>query len=171
MAHNHGGNKEFLNLSQRCGQVFAVVVILLIFAFFWYNQITNTGFFTSNFGQLEILALYGSILLSIIPPLARAVIGARNPARPLEAVSNVFSIFACLFLLTVFPFNFAHFTVALPPTVRFAFSWITNDFAKLALMLIILGCMVSAFFNVVKFMTLSFHWNMSNVGTGKSPPY
>lgn len=161
---NYGGKKEILKIGQRFGEVFGVVVILLIMAFFVYNQIANTGFFTSGFGQWAMFAFYGSILLSLVLPLARAVIGARHPVRPLEAASNIFSIFAALYLLTIFPFNFAHFADALPSTVKFAFSWISNDIAKLGLMLIILGSMMSAVVNIVKYMTFYANWNVFTGG-------
>jgi hypothetical protein len=168
MVHNYRRSDEILHAGQRSGEGFAVVVILLIFAFFVYHQVANTGFYTAKFGEWEMFALYGSILFSCVPPLARAVLGARNPVRPLEAASNIFSMIAALFLLTVFPFNFSRFADALPSAVRFAFSWITNDMGKVALMLIILGSLISGVVNIVKFLNFVFGGHVSGVAAGNT---
>lgn len=147
------GNNEVLSAGQRFGEVVSGAIVLLILAFYIYNQLTNTGFFTSKFGGWEMFAFYGSIFLSLVPPIARAVIGRRNRVRPLEAACNIFFAFASLYLLGVFPFNFAHFGDALPGAIRFALSWVTNDIAKVVLVLAFLGGLISAGVNVVRCLT------------------
>jgi hypothetical protein len=148
-----GGQKEVLDFPGRLRQLGSVVFALLFLAFYVYNQVTNTGFFTSEFGGLEMFAFYGSILLSLLPAIARAAIGRRNPIRPLEAFCNLFFAFASLFLLFVFPFNFAHFPDALPEAIRFLFWWLTNDVGKVLFVLAFVGGLISACVNIVRYLT------------------
>jgi len=147
----HSG-KEVLTLPQRFGQMVSVIAIVLILAFYLYHQVENTGFFTSKFGAWEMFAFYGSILLSLLPPLARAWLGRRNSVRPLEALCNAFCAMALIFLLVVFPFNFKHFADALPVVTRFLFAWLSNDIAKIAMVLGILGTGISAIVNGVRYL-------------------
>lgn len=146
------GNNEFLDLGQRFGEIVAAVIVLLILAFYLYHQTSNTGFFTAKFGGWEMFAFYGPIILSLVPPIGRAVIGRRNPIRPYEAAGNIFFAFALLYLLIVFPFNFAHFSDALPTFLRFTLSWVTNDIAKVVLALAVAGGLISAGYNIVKYV-------------------
>jgi hypothetical protein len=153
--HKRRGTNEILSAGQRFGEAVSAVIVLLILAFYLYHQVANTGFFTSKFGGWEMFAFYGSILLSLVPPIGRAVIGRRNPVRPVEAACNLFFAFASLWLLFVFPFNFAHFANALPGGIRFALSWVTDDIAKLVLVLVFLGTLISAAVNIVKYLTFA----------------
>jgi len=149
------GNNEFLSPAQRFGELVAVVIVLLILAFYLYHQFANTGFFTSEFGGWAMFAFYGSIMLSLVPPIARAIIGRRNPVRPLEAGCNLFFAFASLWLLIVFPFNFAHFADALPAAIRFTLSWVTDWIAQVVLFLAFLGGLISACVNVIRYLTFT----------------
>jgi hypothetical protein len=117
--------------------------------FFTYHLVNNTGFFTSKFGLMEEIVFFGSMIISLLPPLARAAVGRRNPVRPLEAGVNILFALASLWLLSIFPFNFAD---ALPSAVRFMFFWLTNDIAKLAFVLAIFGSLVSSGVNIVRYL-------------------
>jgi hypothetical protein len=150
--HKHRHDNEVLSPVQRAGEALAVFIILLIIAFFGYNQIANTGFFTSKFDSWEMTALYGSFLFATTSPFVRAVVGLRNPVRPLEAASNLIFAVSTIFLLTTFPFNFAHFADVLPSAVRPAFFWVTNDMAKLAFILVIVGCLIGGAVNIAKYL-------------------
>jgi hypothetical protein len=148
-----GGEKEFLTPGQRAGEVFAVFIGFLILGFFLYHQYANTGFFTTKFGDLEMFAFYGSILLTFVSPLARAAIGRRNPVRPIDAFSNLFSAVAALYLFDIFPFNFAHITAVLPRAIQFMFTWVNNDVGRIVLILIFIGSLASGSYNVVRYAT------------------
>jgi hypothetical protein len=145
-------NNEILSTAQRFGELVSVVIVLLILGFYVYNQVANTGFFTSNFVGWTIVVFYGTFALSILPPLLRATIGKRSTVRPFETAFNFLSAAAFIFLLAVFPFNFAHFPDALPQAIRFMFSWVSNDVAKIAMVLAILGTLISGFVNGVKYL-------------------
>ncbi len=148
-----GRNNEILSIPQRFGEMVSVAVVLLILGFYLYHQFANTGFFTTKFGGWEMFAFYGSVVLSFLPPLARAFIGRRNPVRPLEVFCNIFFAFASLGLLIVFPFNFGHFTAALPDGLRFLLSWVTNDMARAVLLLAFFGGLASAAYNIVRYQS------------------
>jgi hypothetical protein len=142
--------KDILTLPQRFGEIVSTCAILLILAFYLYHQIANTGFFTSKFGAWEMFAFYGSILLSLLPSLARAWLGRRNPVRLLDAFCNTYCTIALIFLFVVFPFNFQHFADALPPATRFLFAWLSNDIARIAMVLGIFGTGISAVVNGIR---------------------
>ncbi len=146
-------NNEFLTEGQRFGEGVSAVIVLLILGFYLYHQFANTGFFTSKFGGWEVFAFYGSILLSLASPIARAIVGRRNPVRPIEAFCNLFFAFAMLYLFFAFPFNFAHFSAALPSEIRFLLAWVTNDIAKVVLVLAFLGGLISGVYNIGRYLT------------------
>ena len=133
-------DKEVLTLSQRGGEIMSVAVTLLVFGFFASHQVAHTGFYTARFGAMAMVCVYGPILLSFAAPIVRAVTGRRNPARPFEVVANGFLAIAALWLLLVFPFNFAHLADVLPAAIRFVLAWISNDIGKVVMILqIIVG--------------------------------
>jgi hypothetical protein len=149
-------NKEVLTIPQRVGEAVAgTIFTTLVLAFFLYHQFANTGFFTSNFQGWAWFAFYGGIFLSYLPPILRGVIGRRNPVRPWGAFCNLFSAFSSLYLLTLFPFNFAHITDAFPAETKFALFWVTNDIGRIALALGFVGGLISAGLNIARYVTFT----------------
>jgi hypothetical protein len=146
-------DKDVLATGQRLGELLSIVAMMLVFAFFAYHQVAHTGFFTAKFGALEMFCLYGPILVSLAAPGVRAVNGCRNPARPLEVVHFLFLGIAALWLLMVFPFNFSHLADALPGTLHFALSWITNDIGKVLLILQVIIGPISAFLTTWNYLS------------------
>jgi hypothetical protein len=116
----------------------------------------HTGFFTARFGPLEMLCLYSTAVLSIIPPLVRAITGRRNPSRPLEAVDDVLLGVTALVLVLAFPFNFAHFADALPTQIRFIFGWLNNDIARIFLWLPLIFRPFAALVITIQFLVVSW---------------
>ena len=130
--------------SERGGELVGVIVIGLIALFFYAHQIEATGFFASSFGEPEALLLYGAILIGVAGPLARSLTGKRNKSRPPELIASAFWIVASgWFLMVVFPFNFAQFADIVPDFLAFLVSWITNDIARVLLVIGMLGGIVS----------------------------
>lgn len=131
--------------SQRGGELIGVIVIGLIALFFYVHQTEATGFFTSSFGATEAFLLYGAILIGMAGPLARFLTGKRNKSRPPELIASAFWIVASAWFLmmTVFPFNFAHFADVVPDFLAFWVSWITNDIARVLLVIGVLGVIIS----------------------------
>jgi hypothetical protein len=92
-----------------------------------------------------MLALYVPILISLAPAIQRLIQGKRNPARPLEAVTDLSLAIGSLRLRIVFPFDFAYLAEPFPPAMRFAFAWITNNIGMWILVLqIVIGFLSSA---------------------------
>jgi len=129
-----------MTTAQRWGGLYTVVLMLLLLAFFAYHQLTGTGFFTSSFGWPEMLALYGPIAISVLPPILRALQGKRNPARPLEATGDLLLAIGSMRLRSIFPFDFTQIADPFPSTWHFAFAWLTNDVGRFILLLqIVIG--------------------------------
>ena len=132
--------KDVMKLSERAGEVIGIFCILILLAFFISHQTSSTGFFTSKFGPLEQILFYGSLSFGIITSVGKIIAGRKNAIRPLDAFGTIFSGIALLWLLNVFPFNFSHLSDILPEILRSIIMWISNDIAK---MLMILGIIVS----------------------------
>ncbi len=136
--------REKLSPSQRFGELVSIFIMFLFFGFFVYHLVANTGFFTAAFGPWEMFFFFGPMLLALTPPLIRASTGARQPARPLEALTNAFMAVGALWLLMVFPFEFAHLADALPAGLRFLLAWVNNDIGRIILILQLIVCPVVA---------------------------
>lgn len=145
-------DKDMLNPVERWLERFSVVLILLLLGFFMLHQFANTGFFTERFGTAEMLCLYVPIVVAMLPPLIRARMGRRHPARLWVAASSLLTAVTALWLLSTFPFNFAHFADFLPGSVRFMFFWLSDDLAKIPLVLQIIVGPISALVAVWQFL-------------------
>ena len=137
-------SNEFLTPLQRLIEFITIAGMLLLIGFLAYHQIADTGFFTDRFGSIEMASLYAPALLSLAAPLTRALSGHRNSARPFEAATNLFLAAGSLWLLSVFPFNYAHLADPLPDAIQFVLSWVTNDIAKLFFILQVIICPIAA---------------------------
>ena len=139
----------------QCWVEVAIVVALLgLFGFLAYHQAANTGFFTEKFGSLEMLCLYGPLLLATIAPIIRAVNGRRYPARPYEAIASLSLALGSLWLLSVFPFNFAHLADALPTGLHFLLAWVTDGMGRTLLILQIIIAPISALLATWRYLTI-----------------
>jgi hypothetical protein len=130
--------------AKRWGGLHTVGMMLLLLAFFAYHQWKQTGFFTSKFGMTEMIALYLPIILSLVPPIQRAILGRVNPSRPVEACADFLLAIGSLWLWQVFPFNFADIAVIFPERMRLAFVWLTDSVGRFILLLQVIVGFVSA---------------------------
>lgn len=159
-------NREVLSLSERIADpLFTILAMSLLLAFFVYHLRAATGFFTEQFGPFEMLCLYGPIVLAPAAALVRAASGRRNPARPVEALADLFMALAAIWLLIVFPFDFTHLADVLPAGLQFTLAWVTNDIGKLVLVLQIIIGMLVALFTLVKFFLV-----LGRQASSVSPP-
>jgi hypothetical protein len=145
---------EVLTATQRWAELLVFVGMLLLSGFLAYHQITNTGFFSTKFGLLEMFCLYGPILVSLAAPIIKASSGRRNPARPFEAATNLSLAIGSLWLWIVFPFNFAHLADVLPNVFRFVISWITDDIGRVLLMLQVIIGSIAALLTIWKYLSI-----------------
>jgi hypothetical protein len=146
-------DRESLTPAQRFGEFVTMMVTCLVFGFFAYHQQANTGFFSGAFGGQEMFLFYGPMLLSLTAPATRAVVGLRNPARPLEVATNLFMALAAIWLLTAFPFDFTHLADALPSGLQVLLAWVNNDIGRLILLLQAIICPVVALVTAIDYVT------------------
>ena len=129
---------------ERVVGVLIVVVCLLMVVYFGAHQLWATGFFTTTFGPIEMIMLYGSLVFWIVSAGLEGVLGQRLLSRLFDAFGGlVFATVATLWLFVVFPFDFAYFADVLPVLLRFVIQWISNDIARIVMLLI--SCFITVF--------------------------
>jgi hypothetical protein len=80
------------------------------------------------------------MIIALIPPIQRFIWGRRDSRQLSEAAADLSLAFGSLWLFIIFPFDFAHLADPLPTNMRFAFAWITNNVARIILLLqVIIG--------------------------------
>ncbi len=146
-------NTENLTPAQRWAGLYTTILMLLLLVFFGYHQWAKTGFFTGRFNRVEMLALYGPIVISLFPPIQRLIQGRRNPARPLEAITDLSLAVGSLWLRRIFPFSFTHLADPFPPAMHFAFVWITDDAGRFILLFQIIIGFISAFATMASYFS------------------
>lgn len=147
-------SRETLGPAERFFDVlFTSIALLFVIGFFWAHQAGHTGFFTSEFGSTEMLALYGPMALSFAAPIVRSATGLRNPGRLMEAIANAALAFGSLWLFFVFPFDFSHLADVLPHGFQFILAWFTDGIARIALALQVVIGALTAIGKLWKFVT------------------
>jgi hypothetical protein len=148
-------DKAMMTPARRWAGLYTVVLMLLLLIFFAYHQWKKTGFFTDKFGTVEMVALYAPIVISMGAPIQRAIQGRSNPARPLEAASDLSLAISSIWLWNHFPFNFAHLADPFPSAMHFAFAWITDNVGRFILLLQIVIGFISALSTIVSYLRSS----------------
>jgi hypothetical protein len=111
------------------------VVFTLFVLYLVAHQLSSTGFFTTTFGTLEMFLLYGSLSEWIVVAALEAL-GRKNLSRDIDAFGGIiFVTIGGVWLFTVFPFEFTYFADVLPDFLRFLVRWISNDIARVLIML------------------------------------
>ena len=113
-----------------------VVINIMMISYFATHQMRSTGFFTESFGTLEMFFIYGYSVFWIISAGLEGVLGLRLLSRLFDVFGGViFGGICIIWLLAVFPFEFSHFAEALPDSIRFLLGWISNDVARVIMVL------------------------------------
>ena len=122
--------------SERIVGVAIVVFSILMVLYFVAHQRRSTGFFTEAFGTMEMLMLYGLLILGIISAGLEGVFGQRLYSRLFDVFGGLILAAVCTaWLLVVFPFEFAYFADVLPDSLSFLGQWISNDIARVLMVL------------------------------------
>jgi hypothetical protein len=122
--------------SERIGSIVGLVIVFLVVLYFVAHQTGSTGFFSSKFNTLEMLLFYGSLLFGIFCTVLGPVrVRHRNLVRLGDVFFNITVTVALLWLFVVFPFDFAHLADVLPSFLRFLLQWISNDIARVLMVL------------------------------------
>ncbi|UCH01770.1 MAG: hypothetical protein JSV20_08000, partial [Candidatus Bathyarchaeota archaeon] len=117
------------------GFFFAGSVLMLLYLA--AHQMLSTGFFTTTFGTIEVIMLYGSWIAWIITSGLEGVLGQRLLSRLFDTFGGIiFITVATAWLFVVFPFEFAYFANVLPVSLRFLVQWISNNIARVLMVLL-----------------------------------
>ena len=123
--------------------VFSILMALYLLA----HQVRSTGFFTASFGTSEMLMLYGLLILGIISAGLEGVFGLRLYSRLFDVFGGLLLAAVCtIWLLVVFPFEFAYFSDVAPDSLSFLVQWISNDIARVLMVLAIIVYLGAAVF-------------------------
>ena len=147
-------DKHAFSLHVVAGLVLAAMLVSSSILVHSESGLVETGFFTTEFGRLEMLALYGPMVINLLPPIVRMLTGRRNPARLFEALTAVCLATGSLWLLTVFPFEFSHLADILPAGLQFTIGWISNGFARVILIFQVVLGPISLIANLAKFVSV-----------------
>jgi len=131
----------------------SVLMVLYLAA----HQIWSTGFFTAKFATIEMTMLYGSWIAWIITSGLEGILGQRLLSRLFDTFGGIiFIAVATAWLLVVFPFEFAYFGDVLPRSLRFLVQWISNDIARVVMVLYVIGMGIAAVYAPIgyKFVSL-----------------
>jgi len=129
-----------------------VVFFSLLGLYFVAHQMGSTGFFTEEFGTLEMVMLYGSLLFMIISAGLEGILGQRLLSRFWDAFGGlIFATIGAIWLFVVFPFEFTYFANVLPDFLRFLLQWISNDIAKVLLVLVVIVTLGAAIYTPIAY--------------------
>jgi len=141
--------KDIIPYSERVGNIVGVVIGLLVVLYFVAHQMWSTGFFTSEFETLETLLFYGSLMVGTVSTALKGLFGRKNLVRPFEVFGYILTAVAIIWLFVVFPFDFAYLADVLPSFLRFLLQWISNDIARVLMVLGIIVTLVMAIYTVL----------------------
>ena len=142
--------------NDRAMGIVIVVVSFLVMLYFVAHQTGSTGFFTSAFGPLEMVMLYGSLTAWIITGALEGFFGQRLLSRLFDAFGGIiFMVVSLAWLLVVFPFDFSYCADVLPVSLRFLLQWISNGIAQGVMVLGVILLVVAAVYSPIAYKFVS----------------
>ena len=100
--------------------------------------------------------LYGSLVFLIVTAGLEGVLGQRLLSRLFDTFGGIiFAAVATAWLFVVFPFEFAYFADVLPDSLRFLVQWISNDIARVLMVLAIIVYLGAAIYCPIGYNLLS----------------
>ena len=98
--------------NERVVGIVIVIFSILMILYFGSHQMQSTGFFTSKFGTLEMLLLYGFWIFWVTTSGLEGLLGRRLLSRLVDVFGGIiFASIAIAWLLFVFPFEFTFFVI------------------------------------------------------------
>ncbi|MFB0513952.1 MAG: hypothetical protein ACETVQ_00085, partial [Candidatus Bathyarchaeia archaeon] len=95
---------------------------------------------------------YISLMFGMVTSAVRGLFGRKNFARLFDILGFVLFTVVLAWLFVVFPFDFAYFADALPNFLRFLLQWISNDIARVLMLLGIIATPVMAVYTAVLYV-------------------
>jgi hypothetical protein len=145
-----------ITYGERVVGIAIVVVCVLFVLYFVAHQMWSTGFFTATFDTLEMIMLYGSLIFMIVSAGLEGIFGQRLLSRLWDAFGGlIFASIGEIWLLMVFPFEFTYFADVLPDFLRFLVQWISNDIARVLLVILIIVTLGAAIVTPIAYKFVS----------------
>jgi len=96
-----------------------------------------------------MLLFYGSLMYGILSAALKGLLGRKNLVRLFDVFGSILVAVAIAWLFVVFPFDFAYFADVLPSFLRFLLQWISNDIARVLMVLGIIVTLVMAIYTAI----------------------
>ncbi len=103
-----------LKQGERAGQLAGVILSIIVFIFLLVHWADDTGFYSSEFNEMDATVLFGPLLFGMVPSAFRFLVGRKNPSRPLDVVVSVLFVISAIYFLNYFHFNMEFFADPLP---------------------------------------------------------
>ena len=132
------------------GFFFAGSVLMILYLV--SHQIWSTGFFTTKFGSIEMIMLYGSWISLSFSSGLEGILGQRLLSCLFDTFGGIIYIaVATAWLIIVFPFDFTYFANVLPDFLRFLVQWISNDIARILMVLYAIVMGIAAIYSPIAY--------------------
>jgi hypothetical protein len=132
------------------GFFFAGSVLMILYLV--SHQIWSTGFFITKFGPIEMIMLYVSWISLSISSGLEGILGQRLLSRLFDTFGGIIYIaVATAWLIVVFPFDFTYFANVLPDFLRFLVQWISNDIARILMVLYAIVMGIAAIYSPIAY--------------------
>jgi hypothetical protein len=134
------------------GEIAGLVFITSLLWFFVAHKLEDTGFYTDDFGALEMTMLFSAGGLAVLLAVLRIIIRRRNLLRPLDIASFLLFAVAHAVLLARFPFDFEFVADVLPSFLQWTVGWMNDTAGAIILALGILGGIIGAFVTLLTYL-------------------
>jgi hypothetical protein len=105
-----------------------------------------------------MVMLYGSWIAWIITSGLEGVLWQRLLSRLFDSFGGiVFIVVATAWLLFVFPFEFTYFANMLPEFIRFLVQWISNDIARIIMILYTIAMGIAAIYAPISYKIIKIN--------------
>jgi hypothetical protein len=140
--------KKELPLNERIVGIIIVIFSAWMIIFFRLHQIHGTGFFTIKYGTLEMLLLNGFWIFWITTASLEAILNQRFLSRIVDTFGGIFfATISIALLFIIFPFEFTHLADVLPGFLRFVLQWISNDIARVIMVILMILHLAAAIYS------------------------
>lgn len=144
--------KDRLHGPNLIGEIVAAVFLSVLLWFFVAHKLHETGFYTDDFGTLEMFMLYSAGVFAVFVVVVRLILRRRNIVRPLDVASLLMLSAAHAVLLSSFPFDFEHVEDVLPDALQWTVSWMSDSIGTILLALGLIGGLIGAAFTSVMYI-------------------
>jgi len=134
------------------GEIVALVFISSLLWFFVAHKLEDTGFYTDEFGTLEMAMLFSAGGFAVVLAALRIVLRRRNVLRPLDVALYALFVLAHAVLLARFPFDFGYVADVLPSFLQWTVGWMNDTIGAIILALGIVGGIVGAFITMLTYL-------------------